>query len=57
MLATKTNFVDNDRNLIKSTHKIKRKESNRRFKLLLTCVVCDGEAHGIEKKKLRIFIS
>jgi hypothetical protein len=34
---------------IKSSHEVNKKKSgstSRRYKALLTCVICDGDAHG-----------
>ncbi|CAF2216039.1 unnamed protein product [Rotaria magnacalcarata] len=35
-----------DRSSIKQSYRIKGKPTNKRYRLLLTCVVCNGEAHG-----------
>ncbi|CAF1259043.1 unnamed protein product [Rotaria sordida] len=46
MLKNQTNYTERDRSLIKHTKGHKRRQGNKRHKLLLTCVVCNGDAHG-----------
>ncbi|CAF2788612.1 unnamed protein product [Rotaria sp. Silwood2] len=46
MFKNQTNYTENDRSLIKKTQRMRRKQGNQRYKLLLTCVVCNGDAHG-----------
>ncbi|CAF3726167.1 unnamed protein product [Rotaria sp. Silwood1] len=46
MLRNQTNYTESDRTLRKQTQRNRRKSASKRYKLLLTCVVCNGDAHG-----------
>jgi hypothetical protein len=42
MPKTQANHIENGRR----THEIKTKSTGKRYRLVLTCVICNGDAHG-----------